>query len=71
MTRLNLSPGTRTWRKSSYSNANGGDCLEVGVHACTAVPVRDSKDIKRGQLAVPTTSWTALTTALKASQPPS
>ncbi|WP_331717344.1 DUF397 domain-containing protein [Yinghuangia sp. ASG 101] len=45
--------------------------MEVGVHACTAVPVRDSKDIKRGQLAVPTTSWTALTTALKASQPPS
>ncbi|WP_443089388.1 DUF397 domain-containing protein [Yinghuangia sp. ASG 101] len=57
---------TATWRKSSYSNGDGGLCLEVGVHASTTVPVRDSKDIRRDQLAVPVSSWAALTTALKA-----
>ena len=59
--------GDRTWRKSSYSNANGGNCVEVTIHASTTVPVRDSKDINRGSLTVPTSSWTSLTTALKTS----
>jgi hypothetical protein len=35
-----------TWRKSSYSGASGGDCLEValGVGHPGPVPVRDSKN---------------------------
>lgn len=57
---------THTWRKSTYSNANGGDCLEVATPAAAAVPIRDSKDVDRGQLTVPAASWTSLTTALKA-----
>ncbi|MGI5167003.1 DUF397 domain-containing protein [Spirillospora sp. CA-253888] len=32
-----------TWRKSSYSGSNGGNCVEV-ADAATAVVVRDSKD---------------------------
>ncbi len=57
---------TGTWRKSSYSNADGGHCLEVAVHASTTVPIRDSKDLTRGELAIPARSWATLTTTLKA-----
>ncbi|MEY2247756.1 DUF397 domain-containing protein [Streptomyces sp. BF23-18] len=34
-----------TWRKSSYSGASGGDCLEVALAAGhpSHIPVRDSK----------------------------
>ncbi|MFF4174543.1 DUF397 domain-containing protein [Streptomyces sp. NPDC001750] len=34
---------TATWRKSSYSNGDGGDCLEVADGHLGLVPVRDSK----------------------------
>ena len=34
-----------TWRKSSYSGGNGGNCIEVGMHAGTGrVLVRDTKN---------------------------
>ncbi|MFE5732221.1 DUF397 domain-containing protein [Streptomyces sp. NPDC056528] len=33
---------TVTWRKSSYSNEDGGECLEV-ADSLPLVPVRDSK----------------------------
>ncbi|WP_437038113.1 DUF397 domain-containing protein [Streptomyces sp. enrichment culture] len=33
-----------TWRKSSYSAGDGGDCLEVAAGIPTVVPVRDSKN---------------------------
>jgi len=33
------------WRKSSYSGANGGNCIETALGFIPgAVPVRDSKD---------------------------
>ncbi|MGW4162941.1 DUF397 domain-containing protein [Streptomyces sp. NPDC004788] len=32
-----------TWIKSSYSGANGGDCIEVAPGFPGLVPVRDSK----------------------------
>jgi hypothetical protein len=32
------------WRKSSYSGANGGNCVEVAPNLPGAVVVRDSKD---------------------------
>ena len=32
-----------TWRKSSYSGNNGGQCVEVG-DAARVIAVRDSKD---------------------------
>jgi len=32
------------WRKSSRSNANGGDCVEVADNLPGRVLVRDSKD---------------------------
>lgn len=32
-----------TWRKSSYSNGDGGSCVEVCDDLPGVVPVRDSK----------------------------
>ncbi|NUS54421.1 MAG: DUF397 domain-containing protein [Streptomycetaceae bacterium] len=58
-------PGTFAWRKSSYSNQAGGDCVEVADGFPGAVPVRDSKDPARGSLTVPTSSWATMTAALK------
>ena len=32
------------WRKASYSNSNGGACVEVAGNLPGVVAVRDSKD---------------------------
>jgi hypothetical protein len=41
-----------TWRKSSYSGGNGGNCIEVGAPAEPGrVLVRDTKD-RRGPVLV-------------------
>lgn len=53
------------WRKSSYSNTDGGACVEVAGGCPGGVPVRDSKDIGRGHFAVPASAWSALTKAIK------
>ncbi|MTE21668.1 DUF397 domain-containing protein [Streptomyces sp. TRM43335] len=46
------------WVKSSYSGAEGGQCVEVAV--CPGkVHVRDSKDIARAALAVEPAAWVA------------
>ncbi|MFF7307383.1 DUF397 domain-containing protein [Streptomyces sp. NPDC008137] len=34
---------TAHWRKSSYSDGNGGNCVEVADGIPGTVPVRDSK----------------------------
>ncbi|WP_406287614.1 DUF397 domain-containing protein [Embleya sp. NBC_00896] len=52
------------WRKSSYSNNAGGDCVEVAA-GLAVVPVRDSRDPRIGYVTVPPASWSALTTALR------
>jgi hypothetical protein len=40
----NYELGSVTWRKSSYSGNNGGDCIEVARGIPGTVPIRDSKD---------------------------
>jgi hypothetical protein len=53
------------WRKSSYSNQDGGNCLEVADGVPGAIPVRDSK--RPGPtLLVPTDTWRAFITHLRA-----
>ncbi|MFJ5881193.1 DUF397 domain-containing protein [Kitasatospora cineracea] len=51
----------RRWRKSSYSNSDGGECIEVD----DAHPghVRDSKDPDGPHLAFTPTTWAAFVTA--------
>ncbi|MEU0740336.1 DUF397 domain-containing protein [Streptomyces sp. NPDC006134] len=53
------------WRRSSYSNANGGDCVEITEDFPGVVPVRDSKTPGGPALVVTAASWTAFVTALK------
>ncbi|MFD7612913.1 DUF397 domain-containing protein [Streptomyces sp. NPDC059828] len=47
------------WRKSSYSDDNGGDCLEVLDTIPGVVPVRDSKVPDGPVLVVPAAAWSA------------
>ena len=53
-----------SWRKSSYSGANGGECVEVAATAGT-VMVRDTKDRNGNVLSVPPSAWRAFVSALR------
>ncbi|WP_327297103.1 MULTISPECIES: DUF397 domain-containing protein [unclassified Streptomyces] len=52
------------WRKSSYSGASQGDCLEV-ADGYRRVPVRDSKNPHGPALSFPSDDWTAFVSAVK------
>ncbi|MEU1905370.1 DUF397 domain-containing protein [Streptomyces hygroscopicus] len=54
-----LDPNGVYWRKSSYSNQAGGDCVEVVDGIPGVVPVRDSKRPDGPALVFPPASWTA------------
>ncbi|MER7765782.1 DUF397 domain-containing protein [Kitasatospora sp. NPDC096140] len=55
-----------TWRKSSYSGDNGGECIEVAPGFLPgAIPVRDSKDPDGPVLVFPTAAWEAFITAVR------
>jgi hypothetical protein len=45
-----------SWIKSSYSGAEGGQCVEVAA-ATSTVYVRDSKDVSGPLLAVSPEAW--------------
>ncbi|MCB5167804.1 DUF397 domain-containing protein [Streptomyces bambusae] len=46
-----------SWRKSSYSNGEGGDCVEVSDELPGTVPVRDSKLTDSPVLVFPAAAW--------------
>ncbi|MET9367757.1 DUF397 domain-containing protein [Streptomyces griseoflavus] len=54
------------WRKSSYSNQEGGDCVEVAGGFPAVVPVRDSKAPHGPALCFEAPSWAAFIGGLKA-----
>ncbi|MEU9188085.1 DUF397 domain-containing protein [Streptomyces sp. NPDC048484] len=54
-----------TWRKSSYSNSDGGACVEISDDVAAAVPVRDSKVSQGPALVFPATSWVFFVSALR------
>ena len=49
-----------SWRKSSYSTSNGGNCIEVAT-APHAIAVRDSKNPHGPALAFEADSWRTFT----------
>jgi hypothetical protein len=53
------------WRRSSYSGANGGNCVEV-ADGRGAVLVRDSKDPAGSRLAFGLAMWEAFTASVRA-----
>ncbi|TDD85348.1 DUF397 domain-containing protein [Actinomadura darangshiensis] len=52
------------WRKSSYTTANGGECVEL-TSVVEVVAVRDSKDPDGPQLVVTRRAFAALLADLK------
>ena len=55
-----------SWRKSSYSNNGGGNCVEA-AHISGAVLVRDTRDNGTGPvLRVTSSDWARLTSAIRA-----
>ncbi|MFJ3903357.1 DUF397 domain-containing protein [Streptomyces sp. NPDC090025] len=53
-----------TWRKSSRSNQDGGECLEV-ADGLPLVPVRDSKNPTGPALLFAATAWSAFIDKVK------
>lgn len=53
------------WRKSSHSNGDGGNCVEVSDDLPGVVPVRDSKVPDGGVLVVSARAWVPFVEALK------
>ncbi|GGS84633.1 DUF397 domain-containing protein [Streptomyces cinerochromogenes] len=54
-----------TWRKSSYSNSDGGNCVEVADNLPSLAPVRDSKAPSRGALVFGADAWAAFVDGVK------
>ncbi|KOU74217.1 hypothetical protein ADK90_18615 [Streptomyces sp. XY413] len=56
-----------SWRKSSYSNGEGGDCVEVSDDLPGLVPVRDSKQTGTGPVLVfPAGVWSSFIRGVEA-----
>ena len=64
MSTLDLSRAA--WRKSSYSNGDGGDCVEWAPEfaASGVVPVRDSKDPEGPALVFGAAAWSSFVGAV-------
>jgi Domain of unknown function (DUF397) len=58
-------PNGLTWRTSSYSGSNGGNCIEVATRA-DAVVVRDSKDPRGPMLEFGGQNWERFADQVKA-----
>jgi hypothetical protein len=52
------------WRRSTYSNTNGGECVEVADGVPGIVPVRDSKNLGPA-VVVSTDAWQAFVEQVK------
>lgn len=60
-----MEPNRAEWRKSSYSQGNGGQCVEVADSLPPAVAVRDSKDPGGARLTFQPDAWIAFTDEAK------
>ena len=56
------------WRTSSYSSANGGQCVEVARNLPGLVAVRDSTDPHGPVLALSPAAWLAFTRHIRTGQ---
>ncbi|MFC4589136.1 DUF397 domain-containing protein [Sphaerisporangium corydalis] len=53
-----------SWRKSSYSSGNGGNCLEIAIYSAD-LAVRDSKRPTGPTLRVSPSEWQTFLHAIK------
>lgn len=59
----------RDWKTSTYSQGNGGECIEVATSAAQVegiVPVRDSKDRPGPELSISPAGWSAFIEGIRA-----
>ncbi|MFF4949974.1 DUF397 domain-containing protein [Streptomyces chattanoogensis] len=66
--RADVDLSTAEWAKSSYSDANGGECLEFTrdlTEAHGLIPIRDSKNPDGPALVFPAAHWSSFVTAVK------
>ncbi|WP_406427394.1 DUF397 domain-containing protein [Streptomyces sp. NBC_01589] len=61
---MNLPTAPTQWRKSTYSNGTGGECVEV-ADLYSAVGVRDSKQPRRPHIAVRHSAWAGFVAFLR------
>jgi hypothetical protein len=52
------------WRKSTYSDGNGGDCVELASDS-GVISVRDTQDRDGVILAVPASAWQEFLTRVR------
>jgi Domain of unknown function (DUF397) len=57
-----------TWFKASFSNGQGGSCVEVCLDQPRIVGIRDSKNVPGPELAVSSDAWTTFLQAIKAGE---
>jgi hypothetical protein len=58
-------PLTSVWAKSSYSDPNGGNCVEARQSGTSSVQVRDSKDLGGPVLSFSADCWREFTAAVQ------
>ncbi|WP_406451069.1 DUF397 domain-containing protein [Streptomyces sp. NBC_00876] len=63
---LEVAQNFATWRKSSHSNADGGNCLEAAEGHPGLVPVRDSKRRHGPAVIVNAAAWAPFVASVKA-----
>ncbi len=64
-----VTPQYISWKKSSYSAANG-NCVEVARLGAGRIAVRDSKNAASSALAFPAAVWQTFTTEMKSNRRP-
>ncbi|MCQ8829585.1 DUF397 domain-containing protein [Streptomyces malaysiensis] len=62
---INPDLSTAAWRKSSYSNGDGGECVEVADNLPGVIPVRDSKNPDGPALIFAAGAWATFIASLK------
>jgi hypothetical protein len=63
-----LDASASTWKKSSYSGGEGGNCVEVATNQPGTITLRDSKNPHGPTLVFTRTEWTTFLQALKQDQ---
>ncbi|MFJ8107079.1 DUF397 domain-containing protein [Streptomyces sp. NPDC096132] len=57
------------WTRSSYSNGDGGNCVEVAANIPGLIPIRDSKLPHGPTLLLTPTAWSSFLAAMHSPAP--